>query len=81
MKKIKKIYSEHSTLSINPDPIHVNDVKGEIEFENVSLELGGKEVLSDVSFSLKAGKTLGIMGQTGSGKSTIINLLQLQPEA
>ncbi|ADL32765.1 ABC transporter ATP-binding/permease protein [Butyrivibrio proteoclasticus B316] len=76
MKKIKKIYAEHSTLSVNPAPVHVNDVKGEIEFENVSLELGGKEVLSDISFSLKAGKTLGIMGQTGSGKSTIINLIQ-----
>ena len=76
MKKIKKIYAEHSTLSLNPAPVHVNDVKGEIEFENVSLELGGKEVLSDISFSLKAGKTLGIMGQTGSGKSTIINLIQ-----
>ena len=76
MKKIKKIYAEHSTLSVNPAPVHVNDVKGEIEFENVSLELGEKEVLSDISFSLKAGKTLGIMGQTGSGKSTIINLIQ-----
>lgn len=76
MKKIKKIYAEHSTLSVNPAPVHVNDVNGEIEFENVSLELGGKEVLSDISFSLKAGKTLGIMGQTGSGKSTIINLIQ-----
>ncbi|WP_029231418.1 ABC transporter ATP-binding protein [Butyrivibrio sp. VCB2006] len=76
MKKIKKIYNEHSTLVECENPVHVDKVKGEIEFDHVSLELGGKEVLSDVSFSLRAGKTLGIMGQTGSGKSTIINLIQ-----
>ncbi len=76
LKKIRKIYNQHSTLFNNPNPIHVDKVKGEVEFDHVSLELGGKEVLSDVSFSLKAGKTLGIMGQTGSGKSTIINLIQ-----
>ncbi len=76
LKKIRKIYNEHSTLFSTPNPVHVDEVKGEVEFDHVSLELGGKEVLSDVSFSLKAGKTLGIMGQTGSGKSTIINLLQ-----
>ncbi len=76
LKKIRKIYSEHSTLVVNDSPLHVEEVKGELEFDHVSLELGGKKVLSDVSFKLGAGKTLGIMGQTGSGKSTIVNLMQ-----
>jgi ATP-binding cassette subfamily B protein len=76
LKKIRKIYSEHSTLAVNDSPLHVEEVKGELEFDHVSLELGGKKVLSDVSFKLGAGKTLGIMGQTGSGKSTIVNLMQ-----
>lgn len=76
MKKIKKIYSEHSTLNITENPVHVDTVKGAVEFDHVSLTLGEKEILSDISFKLEPGKTLGIMGQTGSGKSTIINLLQ-----
>ena len=46
-----------------------------IEFENVSFGLENKKILTDVSFKLENGKTLGIMGATGSGKTTIINLL------
>ena len=45
-------------------------------FRSVDFSLGGKEILADVSFVLPAGKTLGIMGATGSGKSSMINLLQ-----
>lgn len=76
LKKIKKIYDEHSTLYNNPSPIHLDRIKGNVNFNHVSLNLGGKEILSDVSFTVAAGKTLGIMGETGSGKSSIINLLQ-----
>lgn len=76
LKKIKKIYEEHSTLLENDKPMHVNSIKGNVEFEHVSLKFGEKEILKDISFKLEAGKTLGIMGQTGSGKSTIVNLMQ-----
>jgi ATP-binding cassette subfamily B protein len=53
-----------------------DDISGEISFENVSYKAGGKYILKDVSFDIKAGQTLGIMGATGSGKTTIINLLK-----
>lgn len=76
LKKIKKIYEEHSTLLENDKPMHVNSIKGDVEFEHVSLKFGEKEILKDISFKLESGKTLGIMGQTGSGKSTIVNLMQ-----
>ena len=76
LKKIKKIYENHSTLEKNDDPVTLPGINGSIEFDHVSLSFGDKEVLKDVSFSLPSGKTLGIMGETGSGKSTIINLLQ-----
>lgn len=51
-------------------------VRGELKFEHVSLERDGHTILNDINFSLNAGCTLGIMGVTGSGKSTIVNLLQ-----
>ena len=46
-----------------------------MKFENVSFEINGAKVLQDVSFNLPKGKTLGVMGITGSGKSTIVNLI------
>ena len=52
------------------------DLNGEISFEHVTYEAGGRKILDDVSFTIKAGQTLGIMGATGSGKTTIINLLK-----
>lgn len=75
-KKIKKIYAETSSIKEKENPIIIKDVKGEIEFNHVSFSLGDKQILSNISFNLKPGKTIGIMGATGAGKSSIINLLQ-----
>src|SRR5690606_17577846 len=50
---------------------------GEIEFRNVSFSYdGNKEVLKNISFKAKPGQTIALVGHTGSGKSSIINLLQ-----
>lgn len=51
-------------------------VHGEIEFRNVSFSYDGKhDVLKNISFTAKPGETVALVGHTGSGKSTIINLL------
>ena len=57
------------------------DLNGAISFEHVSYRAGDRDILCDVSFSIKAGQTLGIMGATGSGKTTIINLLKRMYDA
>lgn len=52
--------------------------KGDIEFKNVSFKYNdndSKNVLSNISFKIKNGETLGILGQTGSGKSSLVNLI------
>ena len=51
------------------------DLRGEIRFENVSFAYEENAVLRDVSFCIPGGKTLGVFGETGSGKSTIALLL------
>lgn len=53
-------------------PEHLN---GEIEFKNVSFSYGETEVLKDISFKIGAGETVAIMGETGSGKTTLVNLI------
>ena len=51
-------------------------IKGDIEFKNVWFAYNDEDwVLKDVSFNVKAGETLALVGATGSGKSSIINLL------
>jgi len=65
-----------------PAKIHTPDgavkdtkITGDIEFDHVSLEFENNTVLSDISFHIPAGKTVGLMGPTGSGKSSLFNLL------
>ena len=83
VKRLNRIYAEMpditdksggSTLDeeLSGALFSQHDLNGDIAFEHVSY----KEILKDVSFSVKAGQTLGIMGATGSGKTTIINLLK-----
>ena len=58
-----------------PDAVDLKDVKGDIEFKNVRFGYGSREIIHDLSFKAKAGSTIAIVGPTGSGKTTIINLL------
>ena len=75
-RKIKKIYKEKPTIKEIDNPVILDEVEGDITFDHVSYAKEDRQpILEDVSFNLEAGKTLGIMGETGSGKTTIINLL------
>ncbi|HCA69761.1 MAG TPA: ABC transporter, partial [Lachnospiraceae bacterium] len=75
-RRIKKIYVEEPTITEVENPIVLDEVKGSVTFQQVSFSLDDKNILSDISFDLSAGKTIGIMGATGTGKTSIINLLQ-----
>ncbi len=56
--------------------LELSEIKGEIDFDNVRFSyLQGEEVLKGISLSVKPGETVAIVGATGAGKSTIINLL------
>ena len=78
--------SAHRVFEIIDAPIEVEDkpdavilppARGSVIFENVSFRYAGSETLSltDVSFVAEPGQTVAILGRTGSGKSTIINLI------
>lgn len=59
-------------------PVHPSeDKKGEVEFDHVSFAYpqAGENVLTDISFKAKKGQTIAVIGSTGSGKSTLVNLI------
>ena len=61
---------------VDPDgPRSIADVRGEIEFRNLTFTYGGTTVLRDISVTIPAGTTTAIVGATGSGKSTLLNVL------
>lgn len=75
-KRIQKIYKEQPEITEVETPEQLEQIEGEIAFEHVDFSLDGMQILKDISFDVKPGKTIGIMGETGSGKSSIIQLLQ-----
>lgn len=74
--KIQIILKQQPDIQDPEQPKMLEEVKGNITFEQVGLQLQGHEILSGINFELKSGHTLGIMGMTGAGKTSIINLLQ-----
>lgn len=81
-KKIRKIYSETPSIKEDAEPVILDEIKGKICFEHVSFHKADLyEILHDISFTLEPGKTLGIMGATGAGKTSIVQLLQRMYDA
>lgn len=76
LKRIDEVIETEPDLKFNHEESNV-DLKGSVEFDDVSFRYPGssKETLSHVSFKVAPGETVGIVGKTGSGKSTLVSLL------
>ena len=76
-RRIQKLYGEKPAVKDPETPVVLPSVNGQITFEHVSFHKADQhEILHDISFTVKPGKTVGIMGTTGAGKSSLIYLLQ-----
>ena len=76
-ERIFEILDAKSDIVDKPGAIQLPSVKGNVKFENVTFRYfsGGEPVLNKVSFEATPGETIALLGATGSGKTTIINLL------
>lgn len=74
--KIIDIYYGKSKIADREDAVDVKErVKGNIEFKDVSFKYGNKTVLHDINLKINAGETVAIMGETGAGKTTLIEMI------
>lgn len=76
-KKIVRIYEQQPAITEAKNPVHLDHVQGGIEFSHVSFHKEDMhEILHDITFQAAPGSTIGIMGATGAGKTSVIQLLQ-----
>ena len=81
MKRINEVMHHQPTI-VGPEtslastnkPL-LDHIKGKVEFQHVSFSYGDREVLHDINITVEVGSSLAIVGPTGSGKSTLVNLL------
>lgn len=82
-ERIFQLLDDKSVLNVHPSPVPLGKVRGNVEFRNVwfayNTPMDGERypewVLKDISFAIKSGQTVAIVGHTGAGKTSIINLL------
>lgn len=75
MERVDKILKAENDIKEKPEPVHVGSFEHSIEFRDVSFRYGEKWVLRHVNLTIEKGKTVAIVGQSGGGKSTLVDLI------
>lgn len=77
LKRISELLDAQPDMVDHPDVVPMKNIRGDIEFRNLSFRYpdGEFDSLENVSFTIKAGENIGLVGKTGSGKTTIADLL------
>jgi ATP-binding cassette, subfamily B, multidrug efflux pump len=77
MARINQILVEKSEIEDGPEvrPLEVGNVRGDIEFRHLNFAYNGQPVLHDINLRIPAGSSLAVVGPTGSGKTTLVNLI------
>ena len=75
MERIDKILLAENKMPEKANPVHLEPLKNQIEFRNVSFKYDNHWVLKDINLTIEKGKTVALVGQSGSGKSTLVDLI------
>jgi len=83
LKRINEILHEQPSIAAPHDPVRLAEVRGEVEFSGVMVDYGSSTALRGIDLRIPAGATVAVVGHTGSGKSTLVNLVPrlLDPSA
>ncbi len=74
LKRVTPLLQEAAIVDA-PEAVAMPHVRGDVEFRGVSYRVGGKTLLKDINLTIRAGQTVGLVGATGCGKTTLVNLL------
>jgi ATP-binding cassette subfamily B protein len=75
LARINEIFREKPSIQPPPEPVALRRVEGAIEFRGVTVDFATGRALDDIDLAIEAGGTIAIVGHTGSGKSTLVNLI------
>ena len=75
MERVDKILMAENTIKESANPKPIKSFEHQIEFKHVSFAYGEKYVLKDINLVIPKGKTIALVGQSGSGKSTMVDLI------
>ena len=75
MERVDKILLAENTIKEVPNPKHIASFEHQIEFRHVSFRYADQWILKDINLVIPKGKTIAIVGQSGSGKSTMVDLI------
>ena len=75
MQRIDKILNAENPIKDPESPVEIKDFKGEIKYNDVSFSYGEHQVLENISLDVPAGATVALVGQSGSGKTTMADLI------
>lgn len=75
MERVDKILMAESNIKEPEHPVHVTEFKSKIEFRDVSFKYDQKWVLRHINLTIEKGKTVALVGQSGGGKSTLVDLI------
>jgi ATP-binding cassette subfamily B protein/subfamily B ATP-binding cassette protein MsbA len=75
MERVDKILKAENKMPAPANPVHIGALKEKIEFKNVSFKYDTKWVLKNINLTIEKGKTIALVGQSGSGKSTMVDLI------
>jgi ATP-binding cassette, subfamily B, multidrug efflux pump len=77
-ERIEEVFTQENNMKVKTHPLEFSKIKGRIDFEHVYfsyVNTSGEPVLKNITFTCMPGETVGIIGSTGSGKSSLINLV------
>jgi len=75
MERVDKILMAENNIREPEHPVHIADFQHQIEFRHVSFKYADKWVLRDINLTIEKGKTIALVGQSGGGKSTLVDLI------